>query len=249
LFKNQSLTYTDISWYSINRSEFKRLMQQAELRANKCWHGTFRILDGGGDSKMKRICVGASIGLISCVAVALTISSNSSWAQETRAQVTRAQVTGAQAAADAQRTVADKSPAMERTRKQAKMLDTLYKSAIVLITENYVDGKESLAAGDAFQALFKTMKDNGFHEVRLLDATGDPYDSDNEAKTEYEKKAVKAMLDGASIYEEVVKEGDKTYLLSTTPIPVVMDKCVMCHSSYEGQKGAIGALGLKLQVE
>ena len=145
--------------------------------------------------------------------------------------------------------VADHSPAMERTRKQAKMLDTLYKTAIVLITENYVDGKESLAAGDAFQALFKAMKDNGFHEVRLLDATGDAYDPDNEPKNEYEKKAIKAMLDGASIYEEVVQQDGKTYLLSTTPIPVVMDKCVLCHSHYEGNKGAIGALGLKLQVE
>jgi hypothetical protein len=199
---------------------------------------------------MKRIGMRASLGLIPCLAIAQAMSSNSSWAQVTKPQATGAQVAAAQATkATKNRVVEDKSPAMERTRKQAKMLDTLYKSAIVLITENYVDGTESLAAGDAFQALFQTMKDNGFHEVRLLDATGDPYDSDNEAKTEYEKQAVKAMLDGASIYEAVVKEGDKTYLLSTTPIPVVMDKCVMCHSSYEGQKGAIGALGLKLLVE
>ena len=148
-----------------------------------------------------------------------------------------------------QNTVSDKSPEMERTRKQAKMLDTLYKTAIVLITENYVTGKESLAAGDAFQALFKSMKENGFHEVRLLDATGEPYDPDNEPKSDYEKKAIKAILAGANIYEEVVREGDKRYLLSTTPIPVVMDKCVTCHAHYEGKKGAIGALGLKIPVE
>ncbi|TWU62212.1 DUF3365 domain-containing protein [Crateriforma conspicua] len=140
-------------------------------------------------------------------------------------------------------------PAIERAKKQAKMLDTLYKSAIVLITENYVDGSESLAAGDAFQALFKTMKDNGFHEVRLLDATGDPYDPDNEPKTDFEKKAVKALLDGKPIYEKIVKEGDKRFLLSATPIPVVMDKCVMCHGQYEGVEGPIGALGLKIPLE
>lgn len=140
-------------------------------------------------------------------------------------------------------------PAVTRAKRQAKMLDTLYKSAIVLITENYVDGSESLAAGDAFQALFKTMKDNGFHEVRLLDATGDPYDSDNEPKTEFEKKAVKALLDGKPIYERIVKEGDKRFLLSATPIPVVMEKCTMCHSSYEDAKGPIGALGLKIPLE
>jgi Protein of unknown function (DUF3365) len=182
---------------------------------------------------MKKIVLALSIGFVVCLSIALASLGQSSLAQEPKAQGT----------------VADKSPAMERTRKQAKMLDTLYKSAIVLITKNYVDGKESLAAGDAFQALFQTMKENGFHEVRLLDATGEPYDDDNKPKNEYEKAAIKAMLDGSKIYEAVVKEGDKTYLLSTTPIPVVMDKCVMCHSNYEGKKGAIGALGIKLPVE
>ena len=140
-------------------------------------------------------------------------------------------------------------PAVDRAKKQAKMLDTLYKTAIVLITENYVTGKESLAAGDAFQALFKSMKDNGFHEVRLLDATGNAYDSDNDPKTEFEKKAVKALLDGKTIYEEIITEKNQRYLLSATPIPVVMQKCTLCHSNYEGVKGPIGALGLKIPVE
>jgi hypothetical protein len=140
-------------------------------------------------------------------------------------------------------------PSVERAKKQAKMLDTLYKTAIVLITENYVTGKESLAAGDAFQALFKSMKDNGFHEVRLLDATGNAYDSDNEPKTAFEKKAIKALLEGKAIYEEIVTENEKKFLLSATPIPVVMQKCTLCHSHYEGVKGPIGALGLKIPVE
>jgi len=39
------------------------------------------------------------------------------------------------------------TPEIRRTRKQAKMLDTLYKTAIVVITEHYVTGNESLAAG------------------------------------------------------------------------------------------------------
>ena len=140
-------------------------------------------------------------------------------------------------------------PAVKRAQRQAKMLDTLYKSAIVLITENYVTGDESLAAGDAFQALFKTMKDNGFHEVRLLDATGDPYDSDNEPKTDFEKKAIKQLLDGQPIVEQVVKEGDQRFLLSATPIPVVMDKCTLCHSHYEGVKGPIGSLAIKIPLD
>ncbi len=114
---------------------------------------------------------------------------------------------------------AKQDPAVKRAQKQAKMLDTLYKTAIVLITQHYVDGSESLAAGDAFQTLFKSMKDNGFHEVRLLDATGNAYDSDNDPKTAFEKKAIKALLAGQPIVEEVVVEGDDRFLLSATPIP------------------------------
>lgn len=139
--------------------------------------------------------------------------------------------------------------AVQRTRKQAKMLDTLYKTAIVVVTQNYVTGEESMAAGDAFQAIFKAMKDNGFHEVRLLDATGEPYDSDNAPANSFEKNAIKAIMDGQELYEETVNEGDKLFLLSATPIPVVMEKCVMCHSNYEDVKGPIGALGLKIPVE
>lgn len=141
------------------------------------------------------------------------------------------------------------SPEVERTRKQAKMLDTLYKTAIVIVTEHYVTGEESLAAGDAFQAIFKAMKDNGFHEVRLLDATGQPYDSDNAPTEGFETNAIKAIIDGKAIYEELVNEGDKSFLMTATPIPVVMEKCVMCHSNYEGVTGPIGALGLKIPVE
>jgi Protein of unknown function (DUF3365) len=151
----------------------------------------------------------------------------------------------AQDAADAERN----QPAVERAKKQAKMLDTLYKTAIVLITENYVEGSEDLAAGDAFQALFKSMKDNGFHEVRLLDATGDAYDPDNAPKNDFEKNAVKALLAGKPIYEEVMSEGEKQYLLSATPIPVVMEKCTICHSNYEGVKGPIGSLALKIPLD
>src|SRR5262245_28024895 len=65
--------------------------------------------------------------------------------------------------------------AVTRTRKQVQMLDDLYKNAIVLITENYVDESSDLAAGAAFQKLFDAMRKKGYHDVRLLDATGDPY--------------------------------------------------------------------------
>ena len=48
--------------------------------------------------------------------------------------------------------------ALERTRKQVRMLDDIYKTSIVLITENYVNDKDDLAAGVAFKKLFAAVK-------------------------------------------------------------------------------------------
>src|SRR3954463_2351947 len=44
--------------------------------------------------------------------------------------------------------------AVERARREVRLLDDVYKSAIVLITKHYVTEKSDLAAGDAFKALF-----------------------------------------------------------------------------------------------
>ncbi len=148
----------------------------------------------------------------------------------------------------AEKPMSAKDAALGRARKQAKMLDSLYKTAIVIITKNYVNDSKDLAAGDAFQMLFDSMKEQGFHEVRLLDASGEAIDDDNLPQNDYEKAAVKAILAGQEIYEEVVTNDGKQFLKSTTAIPMVMDKCIMCHENYEGKK-IIGALGITLEIE
>ncbi len=154
-------------------------------------------------------------------------------------------------APDARAREKKEDPAIERTRRQVRMLDDLYKTAIVLITTHYVEEDSDLAAGDAFQALFKTMKDKGWHEVRLLDATGEPYDDDNTPRDAFEKQAVEQLKGGESYVDEVITKDGQRYLRAATAIPVVMEKCVMCHEHYadvpEGQ--AIGALGYILPIE
>jgi len=141
--------------------------------------------------------------------------------------------------------------AVERTRKQVKTLDHIYKTTVVLITENYVQDDDDLAAGMAAKALFDSVKDAGLHEVRLLDATGNPYNDDNIAKDDFEKAGIKALLAGKTGYEEVVNKDGKHYLRSMTPIPVVMKKCTLCHPDYEDvKKGvAIGALSYTLEID
>ena len=126
----------------------------------------------------------------------------------------------------------------------------VYKTSVVLITTHYVDDKNSLPAGSAFRALFAAVKEKGWHEVRLLDATGQPYNDENLPKEGFEKRAISEILSGKASYDEVVTEGEKRFLLAATAIPVVMDKCVMCHENYRDvAKGkAIGALGYKVPV-
>ena len=150
-----------------------------------------------------------------------------------------------------QGTKADKSDAaVERTRKQTKMLDDLYKTAIVLITEHYVKGDEPPAAV-AGKLLWKAMKEKGHHEVRLIDATGDPLEASNIAADDFEKFAIKEILGGKASVDKVVEKDGKRYLRTATIVPVVMEKCKSCHPSWKDvPKGkAIGALAYTLPIE
>lgn len=142
-------------------------------------------------------------------------------------------------------------PAVQRTRKQALMLDDLYKTAVVLITENYVNKETDLSAGSAAVALFDAMKKKGHHEVRLLDATGAPYKEDNVAKDDFEREAIKRLKAGQATYERVEKRDGGRVLRMATGVPVVLEKCVMCHEHYKNVKKGepIGALSYTLKIE
>lgn len=143
-----------------------------------------------------------------------------------------------------------KDPAVERARREVRMLDDIYKTSIVLITQHYVNDDTDLAAGSAFKALFAAVEKNGWHKVRLVDATGQPYNDENLPKDGFEKRAIKQLLSGKPMVDEVVTEGDKKYLLAATAIPVVMEKCIMCHENYRDvEKGkAVGAISYKVPV-
>ncbi|HVJ69463.1 MAG TPA: DUF3365 domain-containing protein [Caulifigura sp.] len=140
--------------------------------------------------------------------------------------------------------------ALERTRREVRMLDDLYKTSIVMITDAYVTEKSDLPAGSAFQKLFQTMREKGWHDVRLIDATGEPYDDDNLPKDDFEKSAIKALKAGQASDEKIVTKNGKNYLRVATAIPVVMEKCTLCHENYKKvPKGqAIGALGYEIEI-
>ena len=151
-------------------------------------------------------------------------------------------------------TAADKKKkdrALERTRETVKMLDDVYKTAVVLITTHYVNDKDDLPAGSAAIALFDAVGKKGWHTVRLLDASGEPIDDENSAKDDFEKAAVKQLKSGESWHEEVTEKDGKRYLRAATPIPVVLEKCIMCHENYKKAKKnePIGALSYTIPIK
>jgi hypothetical protein len=142
-------------------------------------------------------------------------------------------------------------PAVERTRKTVRMLDDLYKTAVVLITKHYVNDTKDLSAGSAAVALFDAMKQKGWHEVRILDTTGEPYNEANVARDDFEREAVRKLKAGESWYDQVVEAKGQRVLRVATPIPVVLPKCAMCHPHYKDAKAnePIGLLSYTIKVE
>lgn len=142
-------------------------------------------------------------------------------------------------------------PAVERARKTVRMLDDIYKSAIVLVTTHYVRDDKDLPAGSAFKELFEMVKEKGWHEVSLLDASGEPINTENIPAEGFEAEAIAKIKAGEPYYDRVEEKNGKRVLRAATAIPVVMQKCVMCHENYKqaGKGVAIGALGYVMPID
>ena len=140
--------------------------------------------------------------------------------------------------------------AIKRTRDTVKMLDDVYKTAVVLITTHYVNDDDDLPAGTAAIALFDAINKKGWHKVRLLDASGEPINDANTAEDQFEETAIKSLKAGASWHEQEIKKDGKRFLRAMTPIPVVLEKCTMCHENYKSVKQGepIGALSYTIPI-
>ena len=140
--------------------------------------------------------------------------------------------------------------AVERTRDTTKMLDEVYKRIIVLVTDKYVHEEDDFAAGSAAVELFRQVSEGDAQKVRLIDVSGEPYEPENVAKSDFEKRGVQKLKEGAASFDEVFTEDGKAYLRTVTAVPVVHEKCIMCHSHYaDAKKGEpIGALSYVVPV-
>jgi hypothetical protein len=121
-------------------------------------------------------------------------------------------------------------PALERAREQVKMLDDLYKNAIVSITKTYVGQQDKRPAIMIAKDVFGAMRKRGWHSARLVDATGEPLNDANAPKSDFEQEAYQLIRSGKPYYERVIGEGKDRRLLAATVVPVVMKKCAECHA-------------------
>ena len=58
----------------------------------------------------------------------------------------------------------------------------------------------------------------------------------------------KEVLAGKTYYEEIETKNGKQYLHAATPVPMAMDKCIMCHENFKGKK-VVGARGHTLPLD
>jgi hypothetical protein len=121
-------------------------------------------------------------------------------------------------------------PALTQAREQVKMLDELYKNAVVSITNKYNGPPAIKVAKDVFAA----MEKSGWHKAKLVDATGSPQNEANLPQTPFEKRAVKVIQGGQPYYEEVIGQGTDRTLHAATVVPAVLKKCASCHGVEQG---------------
>jgi hypothetical protein len=137
--------------------------------------------------------------------------------------------------------------ALERTREQVKMLDDLYKNAVVAITSTYTEKQGDTPAAAVAKLVFDAMHKKGWHTARLIDATGKPKNKENVAKSDFEKKAVTEIAGGKAYFEEVAEADGKPVLRVATVVPSVMKQCAICHGGKEGR--VLGAIVYELPIK
>ncbi|MBC8553236.1 MAG: hypothetical protein H8D23_26750 [Candidatus Brocadiales bacterium] len=119
--------------------------------------------------------------------------------------------------------------AVKRARQTVKILDVMYKSFIVLITDEYVKGETMFSALTVSKKVFEKMSTKGWYKARLLDATGDPHNPENTPRTKFGRDTIGAFIDGKSFYKRIEKIGGEYYYKAATSVSIVIDGCTICH--------------------
>jgi uncharacterized protein DUF3365 len=137
--------------------------------------------------------------------------------------------------------------ALERARESVKMLDDLYKTAVVSITNKYVEQQSDTPAAAIAKEVFEAMHKKGWHHARLVDATGKPRNKANLPKTDFEKKGAAAMKEGKGYIDEIGETNGVFVLRAATVVPAVLSQCTICHGGKQGR--VLGAIIYELPIK
>jgi Protein of unknown function (DUF3365) len=107
---------------------------------------------------------------------------------------------------------------------------------VVSITKRYVNDQDEQPAIMVAQDVFASMRKQGWHSAKLVDATGEPVNEGNAPKTDFEKEAARVINSGKPYFDRLVGEGKDRRLLAATVVTVVMQKCAKCHLHKKGLK-------------
>jgi hypothetical protein len=138
--------------------------------------------------------------------------------------------------------------AVDRARQTVKMIDDLYKTFIVLITEEYVKDPKMFSAATLSKMVFEIMSKKGWHVARLLSASDVPLNPDNIPKDDFERDAMKAIVSGKTYYEKVIMIDNEIYLMAATSVPVVVPGCMICHPD-KRVGDLIGAISYRIPLD
>ncbi len=119
--------------------------------------------------------------------------------------------------------------AVKRARQTVKILDEMYKTFIVLITDEYVKDETMFSALTVSKNVFEKMSTKGWYKARLIDATGDPHNPENTPGNKFERDAIEAFIDGKTFYDKVEKENGEYYYKAATSVSIVTNGCTICH--------------------
>lgn len=136
---------------------------------------------------------------------------------------------------------------VDEARIVIKLLDDLYKYAVVFMTENYVKDPGAVPAATTAKEVFKEMEKKGWHSARVITATERFFNPDNKPKDDFEKEAVQALSAGKDYFEKVETQEGQKVLRAATPLPLVMAQCKFCHV-YAKEGELMGAITYTLPI-
>lgn len=110
-------------------------------------------------------------------------------------------------------------------RRQVRMMDDVYKTAVVATHQMYVQDPGTPAAVIWAKQVINKLKGKGWPDARIFATHDRPLNPENAPADSFERNAAAAFKKGKVSYEEVAS-GELRY---ATDLRLLDKKCVMCH--------------------